>query len=203
MDEQLNLAAGPDKNKLRQNMLAARNGLSAEERVEKSAAVCRYLSEWLTEKSAKRIMCYAPFRSELNTRPLMDWAWQSGIEVVLPRSEPADRSMTLHLVSQWEDLIPGAYGILEPDPAASPVLAQKEWPRIIIVPGVAFDRYGGRLGYGGGYYDRFAERLGHESVWMGAAFDIQLMDREMEKLPMQSHDKRMDGLVTESGMYVF
>ncbi|WP_042170756.1 5-formyltetrahydrofolate cyclo-ligase [Paenibacillus gorillae] len=203
MDEQLNLAAGPDKNKLRQKMLEARNGMPAEDRTEKSAAVCRYLSEWLTAKAVKRMMCYAPFRSELDTRPLIEWAWQSGIEVVLPRSEPADRSMTLHLISRWEDLIPGAYGIPEPDSAASPALAEQDWPGIIIVPGVAFDSYGGRLGYGGGYYDRFAERLGNERIWMGAAFDIQFMNLEMEKLPMQPHDKRMDGLVTESGLRLF
>ncbi|GGG82251.1 5-formyltetrahydrofolate cyclo-ligase [Paenibacillus radicis (ex Gao et al. 2016)] len=203
MDEQLHLAAGLDKNMLRQKMLAARNSLSAEECAEKSAVVCRYLAEWLTEKAAKRVMCYAPFRSELDTRPLMEWAWQSGLGVVLPRSEPADRSMSLHLISRWEDLIAGAYGIMEPDPAASPALAEQEWPRIIIVPGVAFDSCGGRLGYGGGYYDRFAQRLGDESVWIGAAFDVQLMSLEMEKLPMQPHDKRMDGLITESGLRLF
>ncbi|WP_160308964.1 5-formyltetrahydrofolate cyclo-ligase [Paenibacillus sp. DMB20] len=71
---------------------------------------------------------------------------------------------------------------------------------------MAFDRKGGRLGYGGGYYDRLRERLnlqesarGKRSLWIGLAYEIQLMD----KVPTESHDLRLDGLITENGCIKF
>jgi 5,10-methenyltetrahydrofolate synthetase len=189
-----------DKAALRKGLTKLRDGISIEERSARSSAACRYLAEWMEEHEVRGFMCYVPFRSELDTRALVEWGWKTEREVIVPKCYPADRSMTLHRLDSWSGLKAGAYGILEPDPAKCPALPDSYRPELIVTPGLAFDSKGGRLGYGGGYYDRFAERLGHEQGeasqlvrWLGIAFEDQLM----EEIPMQAHDKRMDGIVTE------
>jgi 5-formyltetrahydrofolate cyclo-ligase len=115
----------------------------------------------------------------------------------------ADFSMTLHELQGWNQLIPGAYGIREPDPAMTPALGDDAMPEVVFVPGLAFGRDGGRVGYGGGYYDRFAAaRLKHSgkasrTLWIGAAFEAQLVDG----LPLETHDLAMNGIVTEKAVY--
>lgn len=189
-----------DKTSLRKAMTKLRDGMAAEERSVRSAAACRHLTEWMQEQEIKSFMCYIPFRSELDTRTLVEWGWETGREVIVPKCYPAGRSMTLHRLDSWNALKAGAYGILEPDPAVCPPLPEAYKPELILAPGLAFDGKGGRLGYGGGYYDRFADRLrqvwGEDSQrvkWLGIAFEDQLV----EDIPMQTHDKRMNGLATE------
>ncbi|SFF29085.1 5-formyltetrahydrofolate cyclo-ligase [Paenibacillus catalpae] len=189
-----------DKAALRKAMTKLRDGISSEERSVRSAAACRYVSEWMKEQEVESFMCYVPFRSELDTRTLVEWGWETGREVIVPKCYPADRSMTLHKLDSWSGLKAGAYGIMEPDPIECPPLPDAYVPKLVITPGLAFDSKGGRLGYGGGYYDRFAERLRNERgeasqlvKWFGIAFEDQLV----EEIPMQAHDKRMNGIVTE------
>lgn len=185
-----------DKGALRKAITKLRDGIPLEERIIRSEAACRYLANWMMDRGVTSFMCYVPFRSELNTRSLIEWGWRTGAEVVVPKCYPADRSMTLHKLGSWSGLMAGAYGILEPDPDRCPALPDSYRPGLVVTPGIAFDQKGGRLGYGGGYYDRFAERLGRERAdvtWLGLAFEDQLV----EDIPMQAHDRRMDGIVTE------
>ncbi|MUT67868.1 5-formyltetrahydrofolate cyclo-ligase [Paenibacillus sp. NEAU-GSW1] len=205
MNEPVRPAAGVDKKQLRQSLLEARDAINPQMREQYSAAACGHLSQWLIEQGASQVMGYASFRSELDLAPFVEWAWQSGVDVIMPKCEVTDRSMTLHRIKSWDELVSGSYGIMEPDPKVSTALPADQWPNIIIVPGAAFDLSGGRLGYGGGYYDRFAERVeqmevASRAIWIGAAFESQIAG---EELPMQSHDKRMDGLLTENGLLFF
>lgn len=152
------------------------------------------------------MMIYVPFRSELDSRPLIEWAWDAGIEVLVPRTIPSSRSMELYLLQHWGQLAPGAYGIPEPNPAAA-VRRGDAAPDIVWVPGLAFDKKGGRLGYGGGYYDRLHDKLNRplqmsdsgmpskRTMWMGLAYDFQVID----EVPMDRHDAVLDGLVTNQG----
>ncbi|MFF2483338.1 5-formyltetrahydrofolate cyclo-ligase [Paenibacillus sp. NPDC058071] len=200
------IQAFADKHAFRRRMKEKRDSLSAEDRKAYSEAACRHLINWLSNREVESLMCYAPFRGELDIKSVADWAWQSGIAVIMPRSDMRDHSMSLHQIGNWSDLTEGAYGILEPDLQKCPPLSIAFAPSVVVAPGLSFDQYGGRMGYGGGYYDRFAERLnrmqqgnGKETLWIGAAYGIQLE----ELIPMQPHDQRMDGLVTENGMLMF
>ncbi|GLX66308.1 5-formyltetrahydrofolate cyclo-ligase [Paenibacillus glycanilyticus] len=199
MNEQSN-AMDFDKTSLRKAMTKLRDGIAPDERSRRSLAACRHLTDWIKKHGVKSVMCYVPFRSELDTRPLVEWCWKRGIAIAVPKCYPADHSMTLHKLSSWGGLKAGAYGILEPDPDVCGTLPESYRPELVVTPGIAFDRKGGRLGYGGGYYDRFAERLQLEQkdnskqvMWFGIAFEDQLV----EEIPMQAHDKRMDGMITE------
>jgi 5-formyltetrahydrofolate cyclo-ligase len=198
--------SGADKRLLRDRLLRIRDSAEAEMRREASAAACGYAAEWLLQEECRSFAAYVPFRSELDTSPLIEWAWRTGIDVLVPRANRADRSMTTHLLASWDELAPGAYGIMEPDPALAPALPEHFVPDAVFVPGSGFDRKGGRLGYGGGYYDRYRARLqsvlpsGREApFWIGIGFGFQLIP----DIPMEPHDARVQGLITEDGIQWF
>ncbi|RJE87670.1 5-formyltetrahydrofolate cyclo-ligase [Paenibacillus sp. 1011MAR3C5] len=189
--------AGHDKSAYRTKLSAMRNGLAEELRAEWSNLACQHLAQWLEGHSYRTVMAYVSFRSELNINEFIEWCWKKKIEVLLPRCVKADRSMKLHSITGWNQLVAGAYGIMEPSPDRSPIKPVGTVPDVVVVPGLAFDRTGGRLGYGGGYYDRFAEAVsdaGTKPVWIGAGFEAQVMN---DLVPSDSHDLRLDGLVTE------
>ncbi|MGG4143908.1 5-formyltetrahydrofolate cyclo-ligase [Paenibacillus algorifonticola] len=190
-----------DKQRIRADAAKVRDRLSKQDRALWSGLACGALIQWLEEHPEQReIMCYVPFRSELDLWPLINWLWSTRREVIVPRCHPLDRSMTLYRLQSQADLMEGAYGIREPDPAKCVELPQGHAPDSIIVPGIQFDRMGGRMGYGGGYYDRFAERAGKagkRAFWIGAAYEAQVA----EQVPMQEHDLKMNGIVTESGIH--
>ncbi|MGG1879940.1 5-formyltetrahydrofolate cyclo-ligase [Paenibacillus cisolokensis] len=196
------------KQQLRQRMSKRRDSLAEEVRRELSVLACRHAAQLMEQRGLQRMLVYVPFRSELDSRPLIEWAWEAGVEVLVPRSVPRDRSMELYLLRSWDQLVPGAYGILEPDPAVAE-RHEDAAPDIVWVPGLAFDRKGGRLGYGGGYYDRLHDKLNRlrqdpernapgtskSTMWMGLAYEIQVVDQ----VPMDRHDAVLDGLVTNEG----
>ncbi|RJX38739.1 5-formyltetrahydrofolate cyclo-ligase [Paenibacillus pinisoli] len=189
--------AGHDKAAWRTKLADRRNGLAEELRAEWSDLACRHLAQWCEVQSCRSVMAYVSFRSELNINGFIEWCWGQGIELLLPRCVKRDRSMQLYSVTEWSQLATGAYGIREPDPDLSALKPAGTVPEAIIVPGLAFDRNGGRLGYGGGYYDRFAEAVsnaGGKPLWIGAGYEAQVLEGAV---PSDPHDLRLDGLVTE------
>lgn len=194
------------KTELRSVKAASRDSIPEKQRNKLSAEVCDHAADLLKKASAGSMLVYVPFRSELDTWPLIRWAWNNGVTVVVPRSLKHDRSMELYNLRSAEELERGSYGIMEPHPMKAELWDEAAVPDVIWVPGLAFDRKGGRLGYGGGYYDRLRERLnlqesarGKRSLWIGLSYEIQLMDI----VPMESHDLRLDGLITENGCIKF
>ncbi|MHA7967505.1 5-formyltetrahydrofolate cyclo-ligase [Paenibacillus sp. CAU 1782] len=193
------------KRLLRKELAGRRNGLTEEQRRERSAEASLHAFSLVADSGASSVMLYVPFRSELSLKPLAEPCWERGIKVIAPRCNPVDRSMTLFELENWGQLAPGAYGIEEPNPDLAQRLDGPILPDIIFVPGLGFDLAGGRIGYGGGYYDTFAASLGlgqhagNAPLWIGAGFDEQVM----EAVPMESHDLTLNGLVTPSGLRRF
>ncbi|WP_151733112.1 5-formyltetrahydrofolate cyclo-ligase [Paenibacillus tengchongensis] len=189
------------KKALRAERAAVRDALAGEQRSRWSAAACERALEWLDGEQVNTLLAYVPFRSELDCRPLIDGAWSRGITVLLPRVIRETGAMSLHRVNHWDELAPGAYGIMEP--AAAEPVPMDCTPGAVIVPGLAFDRRGGRLGYGRGYYDRLyadwtsAGRAGaRPPLWAGLAYGEQVIP----DVPMDNHDAYMDILITEDGL---
>ncbi|NMO95740.1 5-formyltetrahydrofolate cyclo-ligase [Paenibacillus lemnae] len=192
------------KRELRSRAGVLRDALGSELRQRLSMEACLHSTRWMQEKGISSMMVYLPFRSELDTWPMIHWAWDHGVTVAVPRSLKGTRDMELYCLSREDELIVGAYGIREPDPQTAD--AFQEIPEVIWVPGLAFDVQGGRLGYGGGYYDTLCSRLraltmegGKRPLWMGIGCSPQLM----ENVPMDDHDLRLDGLVTDMGLIKF
>lgn len=186
---------------LRREMAARRDGLPERERQLRSERACRHAAEWLRKLGTDCFLAYASFRSELDTRPLLEWGWRGGLAVLLPVSNTADRSLELYRVRSFDELRPGAYGVPEPDPARAERWREERAIGAVFVPGLAFAPDGRRLGYGGGYYDRFAARLrgmGGAARWMGLAFGMQIVP----EVPAEPHDARLDGYITEDGVHM-
>jgi len=191
-----------DKAYIRSQMTIKRNKLPVEQRKLWSEAACAKAMDFIESHSAGAFMVYVSFRSELDLSSLIEWGWRTGREVIAPRCIAVDRSMELYTLRSWDDLIPGAYGIMEPNPNKAEPFKDNSELGVVFVPGLAFDLQGGRLGYGGGYYDRFAESSQNnvsKPFWLGIAFEEQLLD----EVPLEMHDLKMDGLITEKNMYLF
>ncbi|MCA0756700.1 5-formyltetrahydrofolate cyclo-ligase [Paenibacillus sp. N4] len=185
---------------IRKELAGRRDSLSMEQRSRWSETVCARAKELLERKAAASFMAYVSFRSELDLSGLIEWGWQTGRTVIVPRCHAANRSMTLYRLRSWEELKPGAYGIMEPNPDIAQPLEADYVPEAVFVPGLAYDRRGGRLGYGGGYYDRFAESLQNAErtvLWLGPAFEAQLVER----VPSEGHDLKVQAVITESNVY--
>ena len=196
------------KKELRQRMLAVRAEIPEASRTEQSLAASRMAElEVLSPLRAQRggklnVFCYVSFRDEPNTLAFMDSCQAQGDRLLVPKIG-AQRSLTLHEVTGMADLVPGTWGILEP--AAHTVIWPPElYPEIdvIVVPGLAFDLKGGRIGFGGGYYDRLIDELarcsgGLNQVVLGALALEELI--LPEAIPMESHDFRLDLLFTAKG----
>ncbi|MEK3882358.1 5-formyltetrahydrofolate cyclo-ligase [Paenibacillus sp. PL2-23] len=195
----------PDKKTLRKQWASTRDALGAEWREQASVEASARLAAWVEAQGIGTVMVYSSFRSELDLRAFIERCWQMSVEVILPRCKPADYSMGLYAFTEWEQLKSGAYGIMEPDPSRMTELPGSRWPELVVVPGLAFDRMGGRMGYGAGYYDRYAEAANRSAAeqgvriwWIGAGFEAQLVER----VPMEGHDLRLDGVVTEKAIYL-
>lgn len=195
---------GQQKTRLRSRMSGIRGGIPQDRHRSMSAQACIHAADWLMREQIRSMLIYVPFRSELDTRPLVEKAWRAGIEVYVPRCLQENRSMTLHRLKRWDELQSGAYGIMEPDPLHSPAEPDAFVPGAVIMPGLAFDMHGGRLGYGGGYYDRLHERFSAKGgkwskrpKWAGIGFGEQVVER----VPMERTDARLQVLITEQGVH--
>lgn len=148
---------------------------------------------------AGTVMCYVSFRAEVHTRPIIEGAWAAGKRVVVPYC--VGRTLDLFRLTRFDELAESTFGLLEPHPQLRPDPGRRVEPAdldLIVVPGLAFDRQGGRLGHGKGYYDRLLASTRPDARRVAVAFECQLVDR----VPQLEHDVPMDKVVTEQAVYV-
>jgi 5-formyltetrahydrofolate cyclo-ligase len=149
-------------------------------------------------KSAASVLIYVSARSEVRTHDLLSIALQSGKNVVVPYCLP-DR-LELFRLERMDELTPGTWGILEPAPELR-ALPDREFNvrnvNFFCLPGVAFTRDGGRLGYGKAYFDRLLRHAAPDAVLAGLAFECQFV----AEMPMEPHDVWLDLVITEADVY--
>ena len=188
-------APAPSKAALRSAALAARDGLSREQRAAAAQALAaRGLPFEITAGAV--VAGYSPIRSEIDPLPLMQKLAAQGARLALPAVAARGQSLIFRAWSPNDRLMLGALGIPEPSPAAAEVL-----PDIMLVPLAAFDQLGHRIGYGAGHFDfTFAHlRKMKPIVGVGLAFAAQ----EIEAIPALSHDVALDYVLTETKMFEF
>lgn len=180
------------KQALRARVVATRDALEASARDAASASITARIAALPTFAAARHVLLTLPFRSEWDTRPLLAAALAAGKRVAVTRVDEAARMLALHAITDpARDLTPGFKGIPEPRAGCPGVpLDAIDW---VLVPGVAFDTSGRRLGYGGGYYDRLLPMLPPGAKRVAGAFEVQLVDR----VPAAPHDVTVDFIVTE------
>ncbi|MCI8514806.1 MAG: 5-formyltetrahydrofolate cyclo-ligase [Lachnospiraceae bacterium] len=176
------------KNTLRKTFLAAREAMSREEVIEKSDRILSRLTAHPLYRDCACLYLYADVRKEVRTGPLIRRALSEGRRVALPRIE--GKKMDFYYITDEKELSPGRFGI--PEPGSSCQRAEDE-EALLIVPGVAFDSRGGRLGYGGGFYDRYLAEH-RRQVPAALAYDIQIADR----IPSEPWDHRITRIFTET-----
>jgi 5-formyltetrahydrofolate cyclo-ligase len=182
------------KRLLRERVRLARDAADPGLRRDWSARICEHLLRECESVGPATALSYAGFGSEIDTLPFNRALLDRGLALVLPRVERAAGGLVLYRVRDLDaDLVPGVWGIPEPDPLRCMVVppAAVDW---MLLPGLAFDRHGGRLGYGGGYYDRLLPQL-PALKRIAAAFECQIVDA----VPRGPHDASMDLVITERG----
>jgi 5-formyltetrahydrofolate cyclo-ligase len=180
---------------LRNNILARRDDLSVEEQREKSRLIMERVTGLPQFQSAASIFTYVDFRSEVATRVLIDYMLEIGKQVVVPVTLVKDRDLLPVSISDPErELAPGYCSIPEPIVAIrEKQLVSPGTIDLVLLPGSVFDERGGRMGYGGGYYDRFVSLKAPQALRIGLAYELQVVERA----PLQEHDELLDLILTE------
>lgn len=181
------------KNTLRKTALQGRSALIPEEVARKSALIMEKIMAMNEYLQAGIIMVYLDFRNEVQTGALVRQALTAGKCVVVPLTDVSKHKLVLSILNNYpDDLQPGTYGILEPRPDCLRPIEPSEID-LVIVPGVAFDLCGNRLGYGGGYYDRFLSQTRPDTLFIAPAFELQVLPQVFP----DEHDIPVHYLVTE------
>jgi 5-formyltetrahydrofolate cyclo-ligase len=180
-----------EKSSIRQVLRERKNAMTPEERLAKSRAICRHLMTLIKEKET--VMAYTSKELEVNTVPIIQNLLDRHNPVIVPIIVKEDVSLRLSYLRDFAALVPSTFGV--PEPIGSEIPARGEDVDTIILPMLGFDRTGGRIGYGAGYYDRFLEK-NPSLKKIGIAFACQ----EMDHLPLDDTDVRMDHIITEDGI---
>jgi len=180
-----------EKTRVRAVLRARKEAMRPEERLEKSGLIARHLM--LLIASGETVMVFTSKEKEVNTKPLIEALFAEKNPVVVPIIQKEDVTLRLSYLRDFSALVPSTFGV--PEPIGSEIPADPENIDVIILPMLGFDRAGGRIGYGAGYYDRFLSK--NPGLFkIGVAFGCQ----EMDHLPTDENDVRMDLIVTEDGI---
>lgn len=178
--------------RMRRQGQSARKALSADDRRTAAGTAARHARELLTDER-RIIAAFVAVRDEIDTLPLFDAIWKAGALLCLPVLQGPDKPLLFRVYRCGEELTRSHFNIAVPSDNNSIVV-----PDLLFVPLSAFDRQGGRVGYGGGYYDRTLcglRRQGAISA-VGYAFAVQ----EVDHIPQGPHDEKLDAIVTEAGI---
>jgi 5-formyltetrahydrofolate cyclo-ligase len=180
------------KRDVRQATLAARDATEPATRVRLAPMVAQRFLSLSEVEAASTVMAFWSFGSELPTGPLLDALHAQGVVVALPHI--VDGEMQARRYEPGDRMTETSFGALEP---ADGTPIEPDAIDVIATPAVAFDRFGARVGYGGGFYDRFFPRTRDDCLRAGVAFAVQVLPQG-EVLPGGHFDLRVDAIVTES-----
>ena len=184
-----------EKKILRKEILTKRKNIDIVEKEKMDRKICNKFYESKYYRDAKNIFIYISYDSEINTKEIINKALIDNKKIYVPRTEFKTRLMDAVKITSLDNLIESEYGILEPsaeEPHIDPNVLD-----LIVVPGVAFDRNGGRMGYGAGFYDRYFKKISEDKmkkiVKLALAYDFQIL----EDVPMDEQDVPVNYIITE------
>jgi 5-formyltetrahydrofolate cyclo-ligase len=184
-----------EKRRVRERVLALRDASSQEEREAAGRAIVEHLLSLPEVARSKTVMVFWSFGSEIDTAPLLARLHERGARVALPRI--VEGELEARTYAPGDPVTVTTFGAAEPSDGEVVPPGEVD---VIVTPGVAFDRRGMRVGYGGGYYDRFFARIRDDAVRVGIGYAVQLVE---ESLPAGSFDQSLDLLVTEAEVLRF
>ncbi|MFN3479249.1 MAG: 5-formyltetrahydrofolate cyclo-ligase [Thermodesulfovibrionales bacterium] len=181
-----------DKKIIRNEILIKRDSIDPEKKKEKDRLIMDKVFSLPYFEKAKTAFYFVSFRSEVSTLPQIEEALRRGKRIILPKVDNINKRLRLFEIHNTGEIKPGFMGIPEPD-----VPPERERDindvDLVIMPGVAFDTNGNRLGYGAGYYDKLLSGLKKKIPLIAIAYEEQIVD----SLPAESHDVRVNMIVTD------
>lgn len=189
------------KKQIRREILEIRNNLSLEKKSNYDKLIANKFFESSYYREANNIFIYISYGSEIDTKCIIARALKEGKNIYVPRTEFSTRLMNAVKINNLNNLIESKYGALEPE-KDKPFIDPNDLD-LIVVPGVAFDEYGGRIGYGAGFYDRYFKKINDANksriMKLVLAYDFQLID----KVPTDEEDVSVDAVMTEKQFVKF
>jgi 5-formyltetrahydrofolate cyclo-ligase len=179
------------KKDIRSTILKKRSSLPLSEVLEKSKRIKEEIFHMDEFKAAKTILFYVSYDNEVNTHEMIKESIGLKKQVIIPKTDMNNRTIICSLLTRWDDLLPGAYNILEPRQECVNEISLESID-LMIIPGVAFDCHGNRVGHGMGYYDRLLQKK-MKAYFIGLAFELQIV----ESISPESHDVKVEKIVTE------
>ena len=209
-----------EKKQIRKSIMQLRDKISKEEKQCFDEAIFNHIINSEYYKNATMIFIFVSYLSEVDTKPVIMKALADNKIVCVPKIRSKEAGMELYVIKGLMDLAEGFHGILEPKSYCKKVNmndgSEGTAPNgdgdgegenyydgnkldLIIMPGVAFSMEGGRIGYGGGFYDRFIFNLKRDVKKIAIAYELQII----ENIPMDRHDAKIDGIITEKQTTIF
>jgi 5-formyltetrahydrofolate cyclo-ligase len=179
------------KKEIRSTILKKRNSMLFSEVLEKSERIKEQVFHMDEFKDAKTILFYVSYDNEVYTHEMIKKSLEIKKQVVIPKTDMNNRTILCSSLTKWDDLVAGAYNILEPRQECLKELSP-ELIDLIVIPGIAFDCQGNRIGHGMGYYDRLLKKKINAHL-LGLAFEFQIV----EKISPEKHDVKVNKIVTE------
>lgn len=183
------------KQKLRTEMLAKLSSISKEKHIEKSLVIAARLYEQPEWKKARTVGITLSMAHEVDTYPIIEQAWHSGKQVAVPKCDRETRTMVFRYITSYEQLETVYMNLKEPVPEITLKAIPSEID-LMIVPGLAFTQEGDRLGYGGGYYDRYLPSYNGSTAVL--AFSEQLLT----EVPLEPNDHKVQKIITDQAVFI-
>lgn len=180
-----------DKKEIRKEIIKKRDTIKIEEKIEKDKAIRGLLKELDLYKNSINIFIYVGFGSEIDTSIFIDDFIKDNKRIFIPKTNISKKEMNAVEITDLNALEKNKYGILEPKDDNQ--IINKNDIDLVILPGVAFDISGSRIGYGGGYYDKYLMDIKDSIPKVALAYDFQLL----EDIPVEEHDIKADYIITE------
>ncbi len=184
------------KSKIRSLFESQRRSLSGESVDSQSSKIISHLKNLPEYQGAKTVHCYVAWRNEVNTNQLIKDTLQTGRRVIVPVIDLSSHILLHSEIKGFDELKKGTFGILEPPKDRFRKVKISEFD-LVIVPGVAFDLSGHRIGFGGGFYDGFLGSV--KATKIALAYEFQIVD----EIPTRAEDEKVDILVSEKNVYRF
>lgn len=179
-----------EKKELRKHYRALRDNISCDEKDIMDEKVLRKITQLWSYREEDILLTYVATGSEVDTRPLIEYALNDGKTVAVPRCVENTRNMEFYIIKSLEDLEAGSFGVMEPIKHKCEKLHDLS-KGVCIVPALAFDKDGYRLGYGKGYYDRFLNNYSGRIIGVSYSFCV------CDELPRGRYDKKVSSIITE------
>lgn len=179
-----------EKEKVRGEIIKKRNDLTIEFKSNYDKIIFNRLINSEVYKKAKSIFTYISFGSEVDTKKFIEYALKDNKDIYVPKTDKANKEMIAIRINSLDNMSVDKWGIFEPKYVDKNKIGENF--DLIIMPGVAFDRVGNRIGYGGGYYDKYISNIVCDSMKLALAYDLQIVN----KIETEEHDIKVNNIIT-------